>query len=539
MDEFLGQATYLTELRPGSSLQIVGVVVGLFILYLSALAIHRTYFHPLSHIPGPWLAKVSYWAEFYHDCLAEGYVKVYPELHAKYGPIVRVTPTRVHINDPEYFHEIYSISGAAKYLKDPEFFSTSGGIKHSVIMLTDPEVHRVRRKTIQYLFSPKGMEELSPRVEEVIKKGLEKLRLSFEEKKPINMNRIFKGVTVDTIMRLMFDKAFGLIDSPEEEPDFVKTMRMFAENFPWQKHFPIVNTISVIIPQSWAEYMVPGYARFRKVSRALNPRGMQEDQLTLLAGGQQCGVWLDEVSERHKQGIYTAEDGRATIFDLFLRPNPDKGQLELSRDVLIDETFAFCFAGTDTTSYALSMGAYYLMSNPSKLEKMRDELSTVPTNEDGILQYKDIRNLPYLSATIKEILRLACPVPGITPRVVPEQGMTVAGHYLPEGTIISLSMRMVHFNDTVYEKPYEFIPERWLGESGKELDKWFVTFSKGPRMCLGLNMTYLETYLCFANFFNKFNFELYETDENTAMWIDMVAAAKSREPIKVMVTGPR
>ncbi|GAW23203.1 hypothetical protein ANO14919_127540 [Xylariales sp. No.14919] len=523
MDTATGQATYLTEIGRQSALQSIsfaqsiGVAVGLFILYLSALAIHRTYFHPLSHIPGPWLAKVSYWAEFYHDCLAEGYVKVYPKLHAKYGPIVRVTPTRVHINDPEYFHEIYSISGASKYLKDPEFFSTSGGIKHSVIMLTDPEIHRVRRKTIQYLFSPKGMEELSPRVEEVIRKGLEKLRLSFEEKQPIDMNRIFKGVTVDTIMRLMFDKAFGLIDSPEEEPEFVRTMRMFAENFPWQKHFPIVNTISLIIPQSWAEYMVPGYARFRK----------------------QCGVWLDEVKERHKQGIYTAEDGRATVFDLFLRPDPDKGQLELSRDVLIDETFAFCFAGTDTTSYALSMGSYYLMSNPSKLQKMRDELSTVPTNEDGLLQYKDIRNLPYLSATIKEILRLACPVPGITPRVVPEQGMTVAGHYLPKGTIISLSMRMVHFNDTVYEKPYEFIPERWLGESGKELDKWFVTFSKGPRMCLGLNMTYLETYLCFANFFNKFDFKLYKTDENTAMWIDMVAAAKSRQPIRAMVTGPR
>ncbi|KAI1348886.1 cytochrome P450 [Xylaria sp. FL0043] len=531
MDTFKEQATHISQLALSNPFNGVGLVAGAVILYVSVIAIQRAYFHPLSHIPGPWLAKVSFWAEFYHDCLGEGYVKVYPKLHAKYGPIVRVTPTRVHINDPEYFHEIYSITGANKYLKDPEFFATSGGIKHSVIMLTDPEVHRVRRKTIQYLFSPKGMEELSPRVEEVVKKGLEKLRISYEEKQPVDMNRIFKGVTVDTIMRLMFDKAFGLIDSPEYEPEFVKTMRMFAENFPWQKHFPILNTISVIIPQSWADYLVPGYARFR----------------------QQCSKWLDEVSERHAQGIYTAEDGRATIFDLFLQPNPDKGQLELSKDVLIDEAFAFCFAGpfspllpsdpvrkgTDTTSYALSMGSYYLMSNPSKLEKMRAELATVPTNEDGLLRYKDIRNLPYLSATIKEILRIACPVPGITPRVVPEEGMTVAGHYLPKGTIISLSMRMVHFNDTVYEKPYEFIPERWLGESGKELDKWFVTFSKGPRMCLGLNMTYLETYLCFANFFNRFNFELYKTDENTAMWIDMVAAAKSRETIKAMVTGPR
>jgi cytochrome P450 len=66
-------------------------------------------------------------------------------------------------------------------------------------MLTDPEVHRVRRKTVQYLFSPKGMEELSPKVEEVVKKGLEKLRLSYEEKTPVDMNRIYKGVTVNII----------------------------------------------------------------------------------------------------------------------------------------------------------------------------------------------------------------------------------------------------------------------------------------------------------------------------------------------------
>ncbi|GAP86638.2 putative cytochrome P450 [Rosellinia necatrix] len=433
------------------------------------------------------------------------------------GPVVRVTPTRVHISDPKYFHEIYGITGANKYLKDPGFFSTGGGIKHSVIMLTDPEAHRIRRKTIQNLFSPKGMQELSPRVEEVVKGGLEKLRISYKEGKPIDMNRIFKGVTADTIMQLMFGKTLGLIDSPEEEPEFVKIMRMFAQNFSWQKHFPIVNTISVLIPQSWADYLVPGYARFRK----------------------QCGKWLDEVTDRHKQGIYTDDYGRATIFDFLLRPNAEKGQLELSRDVLIDEAFAFFFAGTDTTSYALSMGSYYLMSNPSKLEKLRKELSDVPTNADGLLQYNDIRNLPYFSATIKEILRLACPVPGITPRVVPEEGMDVAGQYLPKGTIISLSMRMVHFNDSTYSDPYEFIPERWLGSTGKELDKWFVTFSKGPRMCLGLNMAYLEIYLCLANFFNQFNFELHKTDENTAMWVDMGAAAKSKETIKAIVVGPR
>ncbi|KAI0551803.1 cytochrome P450 [Xylaria curta] len=517
MNTLKEQAAHMSSLVLSGPLHTIGFVAGIFTLYIATLVIYRTWFHPLSHIPGPWLGKVSFWLEFYYDCLQEGYVKAYPGLHAKYGPVVRVTPTRVHFSDPDNFHEIYSISGANKYLKDPEFFSTAGGIKHSVIMVTDPEVHRIRRKTIQTVFSPKSMEELAPKVEVVVKKGLERLRLAYEENEPINMNRIYKGITVDTIMRLMFDKAFGLIESKEEEPEFVKTMRLFAENFAWQKHFPIVNVISVLVPPSWTERLVPGYARFRK----------------------QCGIWIDEVAERHKRGIYTGEDGRPTIFDHFLNPNIEKGQLVLGKEVLIDEMFAFCFAGTDTTSFSLSMGSYYLMTNPSKLAKVREELSHVPTNADGLLEYKNIRNLPYLSAAIKEMIRLACPVPGITPRLVPKEGMQVSGYYLPPKTIISLSMRMVHFNDSVYEDPYEFIPERWLGERGKELDKWFVAFSKGPRMCLGLNMAYLELYLAIANFFNKFDFELYETDENTAMWVDMVAAARSRQSIKAMVKGPR
>lgn len=66
-------------------------------------------------------------------------------------------------------------------------------------MVTDPEVHKIRRKTIQNLFSPKNMEELSPRVEAVVKKGLERLRLAYEENEPVDMNRIYKGVTVGNL----------------------------------------------------------------------------------------------------------------------------------------------------------------------------------------------------------------------------------------------------------------------------------------------------------------------------------------------------
>ncbi|KAJ8133076.1 hypothetical protein O1611_g549 [Lasiodiplodia mahajangana] len=461
METLEAQVTQRGGLALNDTLYILAYVVGISAVYAFSLVVYRVYFHPLSHIPGPWLAGASYWPEFYYDCLGEGYLKMYPELHAQYGPLVRVTPSRVHIGDPDYYHDI---PGARKYLKDSKFYSARGSIQFSLPMLVDPETHRIRKKTIQSLFSPKDMEGLSYRVEGIVKKGLEKLRLSYENKIPVDMNRIFRGITTDTLMRLMFDKTFGLIDSVEEEPDFVKTMRTFQDSFSWVKQFPVLNLVSVVLPQSWVNTIFPGFVQFRAVSFVI---------------------------------------------------------------------------GTDTTSYALSMGAYHLISNPSKLEKLRRELETVPTNADGVLEHKDIRNLPYLSATVKEILRIACPVPGILPRVVPEEGMKVAGYYLPKGTIVSLAAQIVHFNESIYPDAHNFIPERWLGEKGKELENWFVTFSKGQRMCIGINMAYLETYLCVANVFSKFDFELYETNEETAMWIDMVAAARPRQNIKAMVTSCR
>lgn len=97
----------------------------LVLCYGFALAIYRLFFHPLSSIPGPWYAAITGWYEVYQDIVLDGnYTRTYPAIHAKYGtrsrssalailqlievgrgPVVRVTPHRVHVNDPDFFRE--------------------------------------------------------------------------------------------------------------------------------------------------------------------------------------------------------------------------------------------------------------------------------------------------------------------------------------------------------------------------------------------------------------------------------------------------
>jgi len=60
----------------------------------------------------------------------------------------------------------------------------------------------------------------------------------------------------------------------------------------------------------------------------------------------------------------------------------------------------------------------------------------------------------------------------------------------------------VHFDEKIYPKPKEFIPERWLDDpkapDGKSLDRYFVAFGKGPRLCLGIKYVFSLTlsFLC-------------------------------------------
>lgn len=70
-------------------------------------------------------------------------------------------------------------------------------------------------------------------------------------------------------MRVLCDKQLHLIDTEEEEPPFMATLRTFSENFFLMKHFPILTLISSKMPSSWSERLLPGDYQFRRVSISL------------------------------------------------------------------------------------------------------------------------------------------------------------------------------------------------------------------------------------------------------------------------------
>ena len=49
-----------------------------------------------------------------------------------------------------------------------------------------------------------------------------------------------------------------------------------------------------------------------------------------------------------------------------------------------------------------------------------------------------------------------------------------------------MSNILVHWNEGIFPDHLAFKPERWMGPKAEALNEWLVSFSKGPRSCLGI-----------------------------------------------------
>lgn len=64
----------------------ISTILAGVVAYLIAHYSYRLYFHPLSKIPGPNLAAISYLPEFYYDVIKKGmYMWEIEKMHKKYG----------------------------------------------------------------------------------------------------------------------------------------------------------------------------------------------------------------------------------------------------------------------------------------------------------------------------------------------------------------------------------------------------------------------------------------------------------------------
>jgi hypothetical protein len=80
-------------------------------------------------------------------------------------------------------------------------------------------------------------------------------------------------------------------------------------------------------------------------------------------------------------------------------------------------------------------------------------------------------------------------------------------------TAIGMSGLYVCMDPKIFPHPKTFKPERWLDPDAREkLEPYLVTFGKGPRACVGINLANAELYTVIATLLRRFpKMRLYET----------------------------
>lgn len=191
--------------------------------------------------------------------------------------------------------------------------------------------------------------------------------------------------------------------------------------------------------------------------------------------------------------------------------NSDLLRSEQSVSRLTQEAQKLVGAGTETTGNTLSMTTSYFLSDRRKAQTLKKDLRDFGGNTNEMMRLQDLQKLPYLTAAISEGLRISSSVSGRLPRVNPTTAMDYQSYIIPAGTPVSMSIRDVQFDDSIFPDANLFKPERWLGGEKRALERYLIPFSKGQRSCVGINLALAELCLVMLNLFRKFDTELVDT----------------------------
>lgn len=135
-----------------------------------------------------------------------------------------------------------------------------------------------------------------------------------------------------------------------------------------------------------------------------------------------------------------------------------------------------------------------IVSNPRILARVTQELHTLdPINPEHRSAAGMAARLPYLDLCVKETLRLYPAISFTTRRAARETAL--GGYFMPHNAVAAVSITNLHRDPSIWgADAAEFRPERWEDGLENRLPKAaFLPFGMGPRVCLGMRLSLIET----------------------------------------------
>ncbi|TKW33359.1 hypothetical protein SEVIR_2G229100v4 [Setaria viridis] len=227
--------------------------------------------------------------------------------------------------------------------------------------------------------------------------------------------------------------------------------------------------------------------------------------------GKMFDRFLEHVVEEHNQR--RLREGKSFVakdmVDVLLQIADDPSlEVELNRESVKAFTQDLIAGGTESSAVTVEWAISELLKKPEVFTKATEELDRVIGRGRWVTE-KDIPQLPYVDAIVKETMRLHPVAPMLVPRLSRED-TTVAGYDIPAGTRVLVSVWSIGRDPTLWDAPEEFMPERFLGSKldVKGQDYELLPFGSGRRMCPGYSLGLKVIQVSLANLLHGFSWSL-------------------------------
>ncbi|SAM08257.1 hypothetical protein [Absidia glauca] len=474
-----------------------------WVSYKLMLKIYDAYWGPLCDIPGPFLGK------FFTIPLAltdfprgTNYLRM-KKLHDKYGPIVKISPTKVTISDKDWIKEALV---KVDLQKGPAYDALRDKGRQSIFSTRDKVFHKQRRRIVSPAFSVKYINSLEPYMDSCVEAFVNR----------IDRDIVDNGIGADgygkvDIWALMGYLALDMIGSTA----FGGTFDMVGSN----NHFiPVAITRTMrIAPQ------LVMYPFIRKIIR-LNPSSKFEKFM------------LNLVNNR----IHSGERRDDILQILVDSQQADRQEDRLTMDDIIAEVLVFLVAGSETTSSTMGFALIELLRHPDKFEKLRAEIDNVPLNngnDSTLHSHSQLKNLPYLNAVLNETMRLHMIGSNGLQRMT-DSDITLGNDVvIPKNTVVFCNVNHAQRNPDYWPNPETFLPERWLNDADVApcLDA-FNPFSAGSRNCVGKQFAFQEMRLTLVALISRYDFMTIPEEMDAAQDIrQFITLTVEKNSLKVLM----
>ncbi|THX83610.1 cytochrome P450 monooxygenase [Aureobasidium pullulans] len=442
---------------------------------------------------------------------------------------------RVMVTTPKALSEAVTLK-SYDLIKPPTLTKGLARILGYGILLTEGQEHKNQRKNLTPAFSYRHVKDLYPVFWEQsrdmilgIDKDIESKPTTKDENEKqensseVNVDGWTSRATLDIIGVATIGKSFGAIE--DDQSELYRTYQtLFKQD--WQTR--MIGLLNFFLPFWFLRALpIPRNVKVEKArvylskicfemlaeKRSKIAAAKEKDKSDEIAGG------IDILSVAMQSGGFT--DGQ-----------------------IVDQLLTFLAAGHETTATAMTWAVYVLGKHSDVQQKLRDELraSTLPDIRDtgAKVTAEQIEQLSYLHAVVNEVLRFYCPIP-MTIRIA-EKDVVLAGHLIPEGTTVLTPLIAANHNSAMWsEDPKVFNPERWMGPGrantgGAESNYSNMTFSHGPRGCIGASFAKAEFACLLAAWVLGFETTLVDPDMETDVTGGIIRRIKGGLRVKVVQT---